>query len=305
MRTFAAFVIAGALPLLAACGKHDGAAPPAAAKTVTGAVNPGLPPPDCSAKPAADASAPDVAGLHLGISRDAALDLVRCRLPQASVELESDFLGNLNKYGQKLGKQAFIARVGESVPCDFRTYDGMHRCGADNRDWKFVEEWIHVAAPGMPGHETVVAIWRTQRYREGSMPTAEAVLAALREKYGEHQYVEEFQSHQTTWRVWVRDTNGVPMTQANPLFTACAIATALNPNGEVGQGWSAGCGLTVKASIERNPRNPELVRALHVVLIDQDKLISYGDALQEELAGHDRQRRDQETKDAQGSKVTL
>lgn len=257
---------------------------------------------DCRPRATDPSAGPDIAGLQLGMSRDDAVNQVRCRLPEAQVQMEASFLSDMRATSVTLGDQAFVAQSGDSEPCDYRR-GGWMNCGMGNQKWSFVEEWIKVATPGMPGHESAFAIWRTQRFREGQMPSIKAVMTALREKYGDFHERPDPPQYYRTKLMWARDTEGESIAEVNPIFEQCV--GGVNAEGVSWQTWREGCGLTIKAEIEINSQNPDLATALHVVLMDQQKLFLLGDAMQEAITGLERQRRDAEARKGDASKVDL
>lgn len=308
MRPSIVLLLIAAAGLLGGCGADDGggaaaAAPVRAAHAGTPADDAGgLPPPDCPAEVDPSLPGPDIAGLRLGMARADALNAVRCRLKDVDhIEFADRWLPRLQSYAVELGPQAFTARSGDTEPCVYRSYSDMQRCGAGNKVWTHVDESITVAAPGIPGRETVVGIWRTQNFREGGMPAETAVIAALTEKYGppqEQQKNDQARGHRGGWAQlrWVNDPAGSPMSRQNPLYHDCSRGAAAR--GSEGQAWRAGCGLSITAWITRSASNPSLVQELSIGMLHMENLWNYGTALQAELDGIEQARRQKEVQRA-------
>ncbi|GAB4138416.1 MAG: hypothetical protein Kow00104_21050 [Rhodothalassiaceae bacterium] len=266
----------------------DRPAKAAAAQTAEDA----LPRLKCPAKVDRALEGPDIVGLKLGMSRDSALMLVRCHMKdEGHLAFEKTWLPKINSHQLALGPQAFSIQRGDSSPCSFRTYQDMQKCGRGNRVWDFVSESITVAAPGLPGSETVVGIWRTQGFRPGEMPVADDLKAALVRKYGPFQWEDVRTSRNGNYNElgWQFDLAGQPVTSGNPLFAQCArnIASKIDR----GASWTEGCGLTIRAEIAHSAENPALARELSIGMLHQDDLFAYGNAIQAELDRIEEERR--------------
>jgi len=176
-----------AAALAAACGKNEAPAAkparPAAATTTAAAAAEAAP--DCPPPKSAAPAGPDVIGVRLGMTRDEAINVVRCQSPQARLSKSDRWVDRLDTHGQKLGAQQFSARSGVTEPCDYKKFalGEMQRCEG-NIMWKKVTEVVTVATPGVPGQEKVQGMWRTQRFADGEMPTVAAAVEALQAKYG-------------------------------------------------------------------------------------------------------------------------
>lgn len=295
-----AAVLAIAL-LLVACGKSGspGNQPAAAAAPAsTERAGDGLPEVDCPAKIGSKVDGPDIAGLKLGLTRDEALNLARCAQKNAVVVNEDRFFSELNTGAMKLGPQQFTVQSGETAECKYKSMVDMQACGLGNRVWKHVDETVTVATPGVPGRETAVGIWRTQYYRPGEQPAADSVQQALIAKYGAPQRTQKNDGGNRPWVQiwWLSDPSGQPISAQNPLATRCPT---INARGDVHQGWSEACGMTVAAMINLAPDNPLLVNELSVGMADQARLYAYGTAMQEEILALEQQRQQNELKAAQ------
>lgn len=277
--------------LLAACGKAPPPAPaaPAARATVAAATTPaGLAQARCPAKVDSALSGPDIVGLKIGMTAADALNAVRCRQPDAVLVFQDRWIQQLNSYGLRLGHQSLEARSGDHEACGVKSFSDGLRCGEGGRVWKFVGESVFVATPGVPGRETVQGIWRVQRFRDGELPPADAVLKALIDKYGAPQQ-QQRDAAGNAYLYWVRDPQGQPLAPAR--VAACAGVQA---RGDAAQRWSEGCGVTVAAQLQAPRDNPALAREVHVGLLNQQQLIDYGRRLQDELVALDKARRAQE-----------
>lgn len=308
-------VCAAAALLLCACGPNPGTSSPngatsaeqAAGEPATTAIasakDDGMPPAKCPAKPNTTLTGPDVVGLKLGMSHAEALNLVRCHMPDAGhIESEGSWLRDLNSYQVKLGPQVFTVQAGDSKPCNYnfeRSISGRG-CGAGGLTWDHIKESITVAAPGIPGRETVVSVWRQQQFKTGEMPPVAAAVESLVKKYGAPQYQQDnnnrsgYESGSVELR-WASDMSGAPLTEPNPLYNQCL-------DGGTGAGgssrWTEGCGLNVFARVSKSGENPDLAREIQVGLMHQDKLYQFGIALQGELDAMEAARRGKELEGA-------
>lgn len=303
-------LLATALAALAACGGSDDGKPAAeAAKPATTAKadqsGEKKAPLKCPAKVNASLPGPDIIGLKLGMSHAEALNIVRCHTrDEGFTSMPTRWFDRMQTYGIELGPQAITAMVGDTEECNFRSFNDMQRCGAGNRVWKHVAENITVATPGMPGRETVVGVWRTQRFKDGEMPAVAAVTEALVKKYGVPQ--EKLAMGPLHDRLaWGWDATDAPVTNPNPLFGQCVSAGA-GARGQDSQSWAEGCGLNIKAMISKSRANPDLAEEISVGMLHQQNLYNYQLALEDELARVDGERRRQELEKArQSSDVQL
>jgi hypothetical protein len=245
----------------------------------------------------AGACSPDIIGLRLGMARDTALNFVRCHSPQAELEFDDDWL-KLELHGQELGTQVFTATQGTRTCAEFDSQCASRSRSLNRPEWSEISELIRVAAPGLPGKETVMGIWRTQGFKPGDAPTVEAATAALIKKYGEPQ--KRVTNGSNLYIYWQQDAKGAPVTERST--DQC---TGISPRPNESQSWSDACGLTILAEIEAAEDNDALVGALHVGMVDQHKLYAYGEAMQKELDDADAQRRAKETEQAERKGTNL
>lgn len=309
--------------LLAACGGsgkatgEDAGAPAkaaasdaAAGSSKAAAGDDGLGKLKCPAKVSKDLSGPDIIGVKLGMSRDEALNVVRCHAKDAHIEFEDRWFDPhmFKTHETKLEKQAFLAQTGVTSECDYRSYQGMQRCGAGGRQWDHIAEKIKVAAPGVPGRETVVGVWRSQTFKEGETPAVETVTAALVDKYGPYQRRTERAIKNNLWSqrielAWISGLDGAPLGEAHPLFNQCAA----NVRGrlEESQSWQDGCGMSIAVTLLTPRNNPDVVGEFSVGLMNQSDLFAYQEALQLQLDEIEQKRREEELENAKSSDVKL
>lgn len=315
--------LAACMLLSAACGgsgeANDTAGETASSAKLAGGAKPapkaeaaddGLGKLKCPAKANKSLAGPDIIGVKLGMARDEALNVVRCHTKDAHIEFEDRWFDprTLNSYQLKLEKQAFTAQSGETSACSYRTFEDMQRCGMGNRVWDHVSESIKVAAPGVPGNETVVGVWRMQSFKEGETPAVETVIAALTEKYGPFQRKTIDKVNNNLWSdrielAWASDLDGNPLSEANPSFNQCAF----NVRGRSveGQTWRDGCGMSIGVTLLSPRTNPDVVGELHVGMMHQSNLYAYGEALQMQLEEIEQKRRREELENAKSSDVKL
>lgn len=300
------------LALLAACGERAPPATPPPPPTQAAAAKPAgraparpedeLPRPQCPPRASTAPAGPDIVGLRLGMGLDEALNDARCALPEAVVGFSPRWFQQLQPGRTVLARQMFTVQRGETTACSFKQLGDAQKCGLGRREWLHVDEQIVAAAPGLPsqpGGQVVRALWRQQHWKPGQMPAREAVLAALREKYGPPSATTA-QQHGTV--VWRRDTAGRLLTPAEPLFEQCYGPAA---RASSSQAWREGCGLTVIADLVPARDNPQLVQSLFVGLMHQEAMFRAGVALQAELERLEAARRADELRQAGGQAPKL
>lgn len=311
MRKYGSVAAFVAVTLLAGCGQSDDASKNKTAKTegdaaqmadnaVPGADGAPSCPPQMS-----KASGPDIVGIHLGIPGAEAVAIAQCHSPSAKLKPEDSWM-QLETHGIKLKPQLVRLTAGVAHVCR----QGDVQCMFRDKEWDQVDEQITIAAPGVPGHETVAGLWRTQNFAEGSQPAVTDMVAALIKKYGQPQSQRDYSPPQypAPGRLeiyWQTDPSGAPMTEQNPNYSRCV--GSVRADGETSQQWSGGCGLSISASVERSRTNPDLAANLKVGMMDQGKTFNYGEAIQQQLDRLDRERRKQELNNAKqsGSNVQL
>lgn len=262
----------------------------------------------CPAKVNKALTGPDIAGFRLGMTFEEAEATLACHMPDGVTTYDNAFFNmrSLDTGTLRLEKQKINAQTGESQECDFRNYTGMQSCGAGNRQWSFTAEKISLATPGVSGNQKVHGIWRSQYWKDGEMPAASAVEAALLDKYGQPQMRGD-QSDPYRGRdirlYWVWDEAGNPLGEAHPMRDQCA--NGVRPRGDDSQLWRGGCGLSITAMVKSSRNNPEVVEELSIGMFDQNGLYEYGETFQNELTEIENQRRSQELEKAQNTKIDL
>ncbi|MCR6627077.1 MAG: hypothetical protein NVV67_12660 [Pseudoxanthomonas sp.] len=243
---------------------------------------------------------PDITGLRPGMTREEALSTVRCNLGEdAIVTEEKRWLDRLDTYGVELGTQFFTVEKGSYRPCNFARE--WQECRGKFK-WEHTDEIVSVATPGVPGKETAVAIWRTQKFRDGQMPSVDATLDALTGKYGQPQVRESDDSPRgysagTRDLQWIYDRAGNPLSEANPLFNQCrngVYAASDNTSAR----WTQGCGLNISARVVLSGKNPGLVMEFHTAMIQQSDTYALVEGMGAELQRIGQARRDAEVKEA-------
>lgn len=264
----------------------------------------------CPAKVNKALAGPEIVGLKLGMTMDEAVNVARCHAKDAVIVFEDRWFDpySFKTHQMKLEKQVMIAQSGETSPCNFSSYEGMQKCGLGQRAWDFVSEKIKVAAPGLPGEEKVVGVWRTQSFREGETPAVETVIAALTEKYGPFQRRTVQKVNNNLWSdrielAWVSDASGATLSEANPIFLQCAVN--VHARADEGQTWQDGCGMSVAVTILAPRANPAVVGELSVGMMNQSDLYAYQEELQLKLDDIEAKRRADELDKAKTSDVEL
>jgi hypothetical protein len=264
----------------------------------------------CPAKVDKSLAGPDIIGLKLGMSMDDAVNVTRCHAKDAVVVFEDRWFEpySFNTHQVKLEKQVLIAQSGETSPCNFSSYEGMQKCGLGQRAWDFVSEKIKVAAPGLPGEEKVVGVWRTQTFKEGETPAVETVIAALTEKYGPYQRRTTKNVNNNLWSdrielAWASDAAGAPLSEANPAYVQCVANVRARVDD--GQVWRDGCGMSIAVTILAPRASPAVVGELSVGMMNQSELYAYQEELQLKLDDIESKRRADELDKAKTSDVEL
>lgn len=254
----------------------------------------------CPAKVRKTLTGPDIIGLRLGMTLEEAMATTRCSLGEdAVVTEEKRWLDRLDTHGVALGTQFFSVEKGSYRPCNFASE--WQECRGKFK-WEHTDEIVRVATPGVPGKETAMVVWRTQKFRDGQMPPVDATLEALTAKYGQPQVRENSDSPRgysagTRDLQWVYDRSGNPLSEANPLFDRCR--NGVYAGGEnTGASWTDGCGLNISARVVLSGNNPGLVMELHTAMIQQSTTYAYIEGMQAELQRIGNARREAEVKEA-------
>lgn len=286
--------------LLAACAKNNGDAPAGGAGDAGSAAQ-GAAKADLKCPPKVrELAGPDILGIKLGMSYAEALATAQCALgADAPVKSEKTWFEHLDTQGVELGPQYFVMKQGNFRPCNYARE--WQKCEGANF-WEHVDEAIYVAAPGAPGKEQVVAVWRSQYFPEGKRPTVDATLAALKSKYGQPQRSEDYEASSKfsgeSGLEWVQAPDGTPLADPNPLFRQCLDSISGEADGQADVHWHEGCGLNVSATLNRDRGNPALVAELHVRMERQDAMVAQQHATEDELRRLGDARRAAEVKQA-------
>jgi hypothetical protein len=295
--------------LLAACGKSDEPTRPAAPAAATAAAKAPraaaparpedtLPAPRCPSRAGANLPGPDVIGLKLGMGFDEALNHARCAMPEGAFAVTPRWFQQLRTGSTVLQNQGFTIQRGETSDCDYRKFGDAQKCGLGRRVWDHVAEAISVATPGLDGRQVVLGLWRQQHWKPGEMPSRDAVLQALRDKYGREGELRNDPHGTVSWRY---DAAGNPLARGDALFEACHGIRARPGT----QAWREGCGLSISADLVPPRDNPQLVQSLYVGIAHQERLLQVGDTMQAELDRLDAERRAAEVQRAAGAKPKL
>lgn len=295
--------------LLSGCGKSDQPTKPAAPAAATAAAKPArtaalarpedtLPAPRCPSSAGANLPGPDVIGLKLGMGFDEALNHARCAMPDGAFALTPRWFQQLRTGNTVLQNQGFTIQRGDTSDCTFRKLGDAQKCGLGRRVWDHVAEAISVATPGLDGRQTVLGLWRQQHWKPGEMPSRDAVLQALRDKYGREGELRNDPHGTVSWR---HDAAGNPLARSDPQFQACQGIRARPGT----QTWREGCGLSISADLVPPRDNPQLVQSLYVGIAHQERLLQVGDAMQAELDRLDAERRAAEVQRSAGAKPKL
>ena len=254
----------------------------------------------CPAKVRKELAGPHIIGLRLGMTPQEAMATTRCSLgEEAVVTEEKRWLDRLDTHGVALGTQFFTVEKGSYRPCNFARE--WQECRGKLK-WEHTDEIVSVATPGVPGKETAQVLWRTQKFRDGQMPSVDATLQALTAKYGQPQVRESMDSPNgyaagTRDLQWIYDRAGNPLSEANPLFDRCRNGVSGGADNARAR-WTEGCGLNISAHVVLSGSNPGLAMELHTAMIQQSDTYAHVEGLQAELQRIGQQRRDAEVKEA-------
>lgn len=294
--------------LLSACGggaelaegQEEGGVPIDELEAAAAAAPGGAAPLRCPAKVRKDLAGPDITGLRLGMTLEEALSTARCNLGEdVVVSEEKRWLDRIDTYGVDLGTQFFTLEKGSYRPCNYARE--WQECRGKFK-WEHTDEIVSVATPGVPGKEKTLVVWRTQKFRDGQMPSAEATLKALVDKYGQPQLRENSDAPRgyaagTRDLQWIYDRAGNPLSEVNPLFNQCRNAVYATGS-DTSARWREGCGLTLSARVVLSGKNPGLAMELHTAMIQQSDTFAHVEGMRAELERLVRARRDAEVKEA-------
>jgi hypothetical protein len=166
-------------------------------------------------------------------------------------------------------------------------WHSMDRSSAtDQRQLMYAERAREVVAAGYvgaPGQERAAALWRTVRYDLRDEPDLAAVQAELSRHFGPPHAAETIKLRRTL--IWSYDPNGLPLkpspeaAEAGVLqrvgswiagtITVPQCSDSLRASPLDRPGFSASCGLTIRADITMDAQAPTKVSEVKVALADQ------------------------------------
>ncbi|ODT83932.1 hypothetical protein [Phenylobacterium sp. SCN 70-31] len=234
---------------------------------------------------AAGAPVDDVLGIRPGLTLDEAINIVRCEDKTLEVKVaERGF--DLNTYGAKL-RQGFHTTPKEPELSGEEALEQMRQRQMDrslNRSRDAAPgQAFTVSAIGLPGEETVIGVWRTQRFEPEKNPPIDSLVAALTEKYGPPT------TQDGKYTVWLYDSQGRLAGRDSPLVSSCRVNAYPG-----GFSVSPDCALGISAVIEPLRTNPALAESLNVGLTHQSLAYSKLEATQAALDQKEAARRAEE-----------
>lgn len=238
----------------------------------------------------------DVVGVRPGLSYDEAVNATLCDNSLLVVAENTRRGFQIPTYGVTL-RQGFDAAFAEPVvELSRREFERQTMDRIMNRDSGRVLEpgqiRFYVATMGLPGEEKVIRVSREQRFKEGEMPTVEAVVGALQDKYGEASKKQDFDYRLDI--TWAHDARQRKVTETSPLLNSCnGVANPAD-----GFNLDQKCGVVVKAEIIRSRTNNALVETLMVGSVDQKMGSDLIEETEASLLKQDEERKRKEIEDA-------
>ncbi len=253
----------------------------------------------------------DIVGIRPGMNFDQVVAILACRGDVPHIEYAPLF--NLAENFGVPTRQ--LLRASDGVPC---TQAEAQRSPAICEDAAgrltplkdFTQELV-VVFTGLPGEERAHAVWRHQSFAEGDSPVTNDLLASLAEKYGaphldrsgHHFYIAKIRagslplywnyrhpsgavSNRPTGDMRAMESYRNCINGPTPWFgTRKSWNTPLfNPQSE----WRSGCGLTIRGEVVPAAGNPNRVRELNMVVMNQTTLFRESQAFEAQLreVGH-------------------
>lgn len=238
----------------------------------------------------------DVVGVRPGLSYDESVNATLCDNPLLVVAENTRRGFQIPTYGVTL-RQGFDAAFAEPVvELSRREYERQTMDRIMNRDSGRVLEpgqiRFYVATMGLPGEEKVIRVSREQRFKEGEMPTVEAVVGALQSKYGEASKKQDFDYRLDI--TWAHDARQRKITETSPLIGSCnGVAKPAD-----GFNLDPKCGVVVKAELLRSRTNNGLVETLMVGSVDQKTGLDLINETEAALLKQNEERKRKEIEDA-------
>lgn len=216
--------------------------------------------------PLLQAAEPDVLGIQLGMSQEAALELLQKALPGANVQS-----GELVYEG--------------SPPVPVTFWQSATSSG----------ETLHVALSGPPAEPVVISVSREIRFAPDKQPNYQTLLGSLTEKYGTPSFIDGNQQK----HVWFLDDIGSDralMARSNDCASSNISSLTTDSYAknmqyaQFTQPFNPRCGRLLFVSLTRSPSNRELVSHMKANLTDHvqareanSKTLAYISAANERL----------------------
>lgn len=207
----------------------------------------------------------DIRGLRLGVPGEIAIRYAQCPDGEEadSIYMEDADIGfGRQPLGLKIRTSANVA-VGEHGKrlgnVDYMARNPGERLKSTSATWHFVMD-------GMPGKETLFGMALEQSFPDGSQPTVESQIAALKAKYGTPSLEERGRMF------WLHLPDGKPI----PAFERQLLQTCRWSTDAAGRQlrWGPDCGLVIAAEVT-SATNPLQARQVQVAAFDPAKLWSY------------------------------
>lgn len=237
----------------------------------------------------------DVVGVRPGMSYDEAVNATLCDNPLLVVAENTRRGLQIPTYGVTL-RQGFDAAFAKPVDgsSSGRRKPGYDPYGQPSGSDPLEPGQIrfYVATMGLPGEEKVIRVSREQRFKDGEMPTMEAVVGALQGKYGEASKKQDFDYRLDI--TWSHDARQRKITETSPLIGSC------NGVAKPADGFflDQKCGVVVKAELLRSRTNNALVETLMVGSVDQKAGSDLIEEVKAALFKQDEERKRKEIEDA-------
>jgi hypothetical protein len=209
----------------------------------------------------------DLRGLRLGVPAETAIRFAQCDNGKERDTILSEDTGSAYRRDQRGLRIRTRATVAVGSHTD-RGPEGMEWFQDDlSTRMASVSHVWHFMMDGMPGRELLYAMWLDQPFADGSRPTVDSQVAALKAKYGEPNYVDNGGGLH-----WLHRPDGT----AIPAFERALLqrcANSANPRHRSAS-WGPDCGLAISAVVPAD-RASGLAQAVHVSIINPARLWDY------------------------------